>query len=234
MKYTMDVSVTEIVKAASDLTAPMAGTLSDAWHAVIGDRVAGWRLKNAAKLQVDVAEELGKLGLALNPARIPERYAFAWFEEASKQDEPEIQVLFARLLARAASGDPDATDRRQIEILSKFTPQDALALDLLFKRAPSKNGTPAIERPNPHVGYGEYALYKLVRDELGERGWQAIEHLLHLVVIERRTWVDNSSVERLVHQIQREPSWASESLEMEEEIWVTATGLSLYRAIRDK
>ena len=34
-------------------------------------------------LQVKANEEAGRLGLSLNTARIPERYAFAWFEEAT-------------------------------------------------------------------------------------------------------------------------------------------------------
>ena len=55
--------------------------------------------------------------MKVDRTQIPERYAITWFEEATKQDEPEIQQLFARLLARAAAGDEDAADRRQLEIL---------------------------------------------------------------------------------------------------------------------
>lgn len=40
--------------------------------------------------------EVGKVGLNLDRSKIPERYAFAWFEEETKQDEPENQELFAR------------------------------------------------------------------------------------------------------------------------------------------
>src|SRR5690348_12161487 len=100
----MGIDVTQMIEPAKQLVEPISATLSETWAAVIGDRVAAWRLKNAAALQLKVNEEVGKLGLQLDRSKIPERYAFAWFEEATKQDEPEIQELFARLLAQAAAG----------------------------------------------------------------------------------------------------------------------------------
>ena len=113
------IDATDIVK---DVSQPFTSSLSDAWQWLLGDRIAAWRLQNAAKIQVKVNTKLAALGLKTVPARIPERYAMAWFEEATKQDEPEIQDLFARLLANAAAGDEDAADRRHLEIVARFVP----------------------------------------------------------------------------------------------------------------
>ncbi|MEM1051153.1 MAG: Abi-alpha family protein [Pseudomonadota bacterium] len=123
----MPVDPTDIVRSAAAVTSSetIRGTLTEAWQALLGDKIAAWRLSNAAKTQLKVAEQFKKLGLKPNMDRIPERFAVTWFEEASKQDEDEIQELFAKLLARAAEGNADALDRRNLEIVSKLTPIDA-------------------------------------------------------------------------------------------------------------
>lgn len=123
----MTVDPTAIVKPIEALASSesIQGALYDAWQAVIGDRIATYRLKNAAKLQVKSQKYFADLGLRPDKDRVPERFAVTWFEEATKQDEDEIQDLFARLLANAATGDEDALDRRNLEIVSKLTPNDA-------------------------------------------------------------------------------------------------------------
>lgn len=168
-----DLGIGEIVKVSGEAMSAPASSLGDAWHALIGDRVSHWRLRNAMKLQEATNAEAKRLGLKLNTARIPERYAFAWFEEATKQDEPEIQVLFARLLARAAAGDNEAEDRRLIPILSQLTPTDAA----IFQRVYS-------DQPFPDTGaYSETRSIAepmtLARDKLGwPRDWMKalVEH----------------------------------------------------------
>lgn len=129
-------SAKEIADIAKDFLAPVGGTLNDVWQSLIGDRISHYRLKNAMSLQKATNAEASRLGLTLNSARIPDRYVFAWFEEATKQDEPEIQILFARLLARAASGDPDAEDRRLITALKEMTPNDAAVFQRIYSDQP--------------------------------------------------------------------------------------------------
>lgn len=207
----MGIDITKMIEPAKQLTQPIVTTLSDTWAAVIGDRVAAWRLKNAAALQISVNEEVGKFGLQLNRSKIPERYAFAWFEEATKQDEPEIQELFARLLARAAAGDQDALDRRHLELLSRFTPIEAR----LLQRLPDLGLKP----PAYSAPFG-IALYRAMRDEEGqERATIAFEHLTTLGVFDRYF--------SLKHGEHFQPDQYS----VEEETALSATGLSLCRAL---
>ena len=207
----MSIDVTKMIEPAKQLAQPIVTTLSDTWAAVIGDRVAAWRLKNAAALQVRVNEEVGKLGLQLDRSKIPEHYAFAWFEEATKQDEPEIQELFARLLARAAAGDQDALDRRHLELLSRFTPIEAR----LLRRLPDLGLKP----PAYSAPFG-IALYRAMRDEEGqERATIAFEHLTTLGVFDRHF--------SLKHGEYLQPDQYS----VEEETALSATGVSLCRAL---
>jgi hypothetical protein len=126
----------EVAAIAKEFLAPVGGTLNDVWQGLIGDRISHYRLKNAMSLQRATNAEASRLGLTLNSARIPDRYVFAWFEEATKQDEPEIQILFARLLARAASGDSDAEDRRLISALKEMTPNDAAIFQRIYSDQP--------------------------------------------------------------------------------------------------
>jgi hypothetical protein len=126
----------EIAEIAKEFLAPVGGTLNDVWQGLVGDRISHFRLKNAMSLQKATNAEASRLGLTLNSARIPDRYVFAWFEEATKQDEPEIQILFARLLARAASGDSDAEDRRLISVLKEMTPNDAAIFQRMYSDQP--------------------------------------------------------------------------------------------------
>jgi hypothetical protein len=126
----------EVVAMTKEFLSPVGETLSDAWRAIVGDRVSHWRLKNAMALQKKTNEEAQRLGLRFRPEFIPERYAFAWFEEATKQDEPEIQVLFARLLARAAAGEDGADDRRLIGLLRELTPADAAVFQRVYSDRP--------------------------------------------------------------------------------------------------
>ena len=129
----------KLVDLARDLFGPIGTTLSDAWALAIGDRMASWRARNAMKYQPLLQQEAARLGLTIKHAKIPDRYAFAWFEEATRQDEPEIQLLFARLLTRAAAeqGSAEHTpDRRLIDVLGRLTPADALLFQRLYSDLP--------------------------------------------------------------------------------------------------
>jgi hypothetical protein len=126
------VELTAIVQTGLGAVAGVGLSLTDTWQALIGDRIAAWRLTNALKMQPKIDAELKKAGVKLNAAKVPDRYAFAWFEEATKQDEDEIQELFAKLLAQAAAGNEDALDRRLLEIVTRMTPDDAKVFKAIY------------------------------------------------------------------------------------------------------
>jgi hypothetical protein len=231
----MTLDIASIVAPAGKALAPATGsTLSDAWQAIIGDRVAAWRISNAAKLQAKVHAVIEESGLKAVPTKIPERYAFTWFEEATKQDEPEIQELFATLLARAAAGNEDASDRRHIETLSRFTPMDALLFDFIFDvteriRWIGSGRTPSIE-------IREYDLFSRAKNKFGSGAWMSVEHLTVLGVLERQTAVERWALQRLFEQLSVDersgfsvPMYAD--LELEVMLSVTESGFSLRRAL---
>lgn len=122
-------------KEVSDTTQPLRETigltLSDAWQAIVGDRVQAWRLGLAAEVSEKLSKRLAERGLVAKFDKIPERFAYTWFEKATQEDEPEIQELFAELMANALAGDERASDRRSLDLVSRLTPEDAKLLDYL-------------------------------------------------------------------------------------------------------
>lgn len=116
-----------ILSAASD-------SLADIYGVMLGDRIANWRLQNVMRAHPKVQAEAARLGLKLRPEKVPNRFAFSWFEEVSKQDDGDLQTLFARLLAKAADGSI-ASDERLIQLLSKMAPSDAKLFELFYNPA---------------------------------------------------------------------------------------------------
>lgn len=182
----MSLGIGDIIKPAQDALAPVGNTLSDAWQMVLGDRVAAWRLTNAAKIQLKVNEHIKELGLTLNTAKIPERYAFAWFDEATKQDEDEIQTLFAKLLAKASVGDDNALDRRHIGVLAQFTPVDAKAFQILGDGnfAPTDD-VALITRSLLGIRWDSIRLERGMVMDHGEAYAASLEHLTNIGILEK-------------------------------------------------
>lgn len=142
--------VTDVVtEVAKHILSPVTDGIADTWAAVIGDRLAGWRLTNAMRTRERVLSEASRLGLRLNLERIPTRFALTWLEAASKQDDDTLQTMFARLLPRCGSdGAEETADERLIKVLSELSPPDAS----LFQRLYS-------ERPFP-ADFGPYAEFR--------------------------------------------------------------------------
>lgn len=221
----MPIDPTNIVSAAKEIikSGPVAGSISETWAAIIGDRIANWRLVNAAKLQLKVQEEFKKLGLEPNTDKIPERYAITWFEEASKQDEDEIQDLFARLLARAAAGDDDALDRRNIEIVSKLTPNDAA---LFLEMAAGGWGARRLPGRLHWIETGKFFSTSHTKVD-AEKFGRSYEHLITLGLLSRQTKSEEKVNDRSLTRGPRIQTIVSNV------VILSDTGRSVYEAVRE-
>jgi hypothetical protein len=124
----------EISATAKPLREAIGLALSDGWQALIGDKVQAWRLERAAEVSKKLSEKLDSRGLEARFDRIPQRFAYTWFDKATQEDESDIQELFAELMANAVSGDERASDRRSVNLVSRLTPEDARLLDYLAKK----------------------------------------------------------------------------------------------------
>jgi hypothetical protein len=137
----------EVTETTKSLRQAVGLTLSDGWQILIGDKVQAWRLERAAEISTKLSKKLESRGLVAKFDRIPERFAYTWFEKATQEDESDIQELFAELMANAISGDERASDRRSVELVSRLTPEDAKLLNYLAKKfyAKPKFGNPTYQ-----------------------------------------------------------------------------------------
>ena len=229
----MTIDPTAIVKFAENAVQPTLGTLSDAWQALVGDRIAAWRLTNAAKIQKHVEIELRNLGVALDRAKIPDRYAFSWFEKASEQDEPEIQTLFARLLAEAMNSNEDSLDRRNLELLGKFTPREAETFQwVIDKYGRSDMGLDGDIMIFERSGTIEFHVGKC----FGIRGWIAIEYMISLGIFQWVAGTELNDLKKFMEDIASEPDIENNFIRdnkypFYKYIMITELGRSLRRAV---
>jgi hypothetical protein len=221
----MPIDPTNIISGAKEVisSGPVAGSVSETWAAIIGDKIANWRLVNAAKLQLKVQREFKKLGLEPNTDKIPERYAITWFEEASKQDEDEIQDLFARLLARAASGDDDALDHRNIEIVSKLTPNDAA---LFLEMAAGGWGARRFPSRLHWIETGKFFSTGQTKVD-AEKFGRSYEHLITLGLLSRQTKSEEKLNDRSLTHGPRIQTIVSNI------VILSDTGTSVYEAVKE-
>ena len=134
-----------ITKPITDVAEPAAkaigNSLAEVWKGIVGDRITAWRIKKAATLDEKLHKALGEANVELSIANLPEGMAFRWFQRATEADEPEIQELFAKLLANAANGNHDALFKRNIDLVSNLTPEDARLLSFIHERYCKFQGT---------------------------------------------------------------------------------------------
>jgi hypothetical protein len=221
--------VTQIASSegGKPLRETIGSTLAEFWQGVVGDKVAAWRIKNAGEISRKLDDQLLAQGLKIDRDQISDRYAFSWFEEATKQDEPELQELFARLLLNASQGDKDALDRRHLATLSLFTPIDALVFDRLFCQKKEKSLAMGFVPQLPRWPH-ETQVHFLVK-ELGNEAANSVEHLVNLGVLARGFEI-KTGVAR--NDLRREAAIAN--LTIKNEIIATGLGWSLHLALRKK
>jgi hypothetical protein len=219
-----------VTGAASDASKPFSEavgkSLADVWQGIVGDRVAAWRINNAADISKKLDAKLAAKNMKIERDKISDRYAFTWFEEASKQDEPEIQELFAQLLLNASQGDSDALDRRHLSTLSQFTPIDALVFDRLFY---PKNGELRIAGIVPSLPrWSHQSMVSLLARELGDQAPNSLEHLINLGVLARGFKLETGVNTRMLGS-----GGPAVNLTVNNEIIATGLGWSLHLALKN-
>jgi hypothetical protein len=219
-----------VTGVASDTSKPLSeavgNSLADVWQGIVGDRVAAWRINNAADISKKLDEKLAAKNVKIERDRISDRYAFTWFEEASKQDEPEIQELFAQLLLNASQGDSDALDRRHLSTLSQFTPIDAMVFDRLFY--PKDGGVRFVGFAPSLPRWSHQSKVSLLARELGDQAPNAVEHLINLGVLAR-----GFKLETGVNTRRLGAGAPALNVTVENEIIATGLGWSLHLALKN-
>lgn len=227
--------------AVSPFREAIGGTLAEAWQAIVGDRVAAWRVSNAAKISKKLSEKFKKNGVKIDGNSIPQKYAFTWFEEASKQDKPEVQEIFATLLANASSGNVDALSERNIEIVSKLNPISASIMDLIFQRVEVIRGLFEGHDPIYQFDMTENSFHRYVSEELGSSHVLECEDLIRIGILQEYIVIDSSSISDKISDIKSgidkmssseiDDGYWKELVEVQNCVRLSEIGWSLFRAI---
>ncbi|WP_156360475.1 hypothetical protein [Sphingomonas sp. Leaf226] len=175
----------DIGKVAEAIVGPPAGSFADVYGVVIGDRIANWRLQNVIRAHAKVQSVADAAGLKMVVAKIPERFAYSWFEEVSKQDNGDLQTLFAKLLARAAAGQI-APDERLTRMLSLFTPSDARVFNAFYAAVDPSDKSPLMRQAISRRQVARGSFIDKLRTDMPEEAAKSVEALENIGCFQRR------------------------------------------------
>lgn len=129
----LDQAAADLLRAAAGKPAEEVGRLVGDLVGIVGDNVSSFRWTNRIQILGRTKEKLEAAGIALEDVReLPMRELDAVLQNGANVDEPELQEMWAGLLATAL--DPSfstSADRSYTAVLSQLTGRDALALKLL-------------------------------------------------------------------------------------------------------
>ena len=140
------------------LSSGLAKAISDLYGGIVGDRLGEWRLKQAVKFAEATVKELRSRGLNTDVLReLPNGRIYEIVDGATKQDDVDLQQMWARLLSSYAAGEVgEVYERTFSRILRELQPVDAGTFALLcevrdFHRGWMREyaGLVKYERPSP-------------------------------------------------------------------------------------
>lgn len=131
----------EIDKAAADVLRSAIGRTADGlvdfstniFSGLIGDRVREWRVRNLVSGAKRTADFLREKGIdPSNADALPMGDLYRLFSAVSEEDDPDLQDLWARLIA--CKMDPSGEDiaaRPYADLIKRLTPYDAITLSAI-------------------------------------------------------------------------------------------------------
>ncbi|TNE58935.1 MAG: DUF4393 domain-containing protein [Alphaproteobacteria bacterium] len=127
---------------------------------IAGDWARYWRMHNWTIIAEKTEKLLAKKGLQAAVSPIPPGLAFLTIQQASFEDDPNLQDLWAGLLANAMTGGSrHSVAKLAVRILSEMEPLDAKILLHL-----SKQGWMTAPSSNPEIMIGNFTLEKISED----------------------------------------------------------------------
>ncbi|MEP7350857.1 MAG: Abi-alpha family protein [Sphingorhabdus sp.] len=234
-----------LVDAVAGTTKPLrnaiGATIADIWQGFFGNRALAWQIENAADVKMKLEKKLLAKGVAVDFAKVPNHYAFTWIDEATKQETPEIQELFATLLANAATGNEDALQRRNVEIVSKMTPMDALLLSHLIEIFTIRFQVHDFRRQELRIA--NRTLCSLLSEDFNFEDFICMENLTNLGVLSQSvvSSIDKQAIEKIANNATSTLRGAvklggsgpniSRAIQQDEVLSITLTGRSLIFAL---
>ena len=146
----LDEAVAKVLEASLGRAAGGLGdTVATVWGGLIGDQLNEWRTRNFVNGLEKTAQFLKAKGINLSDCRaLPNGEMYSIFEGMSKQDDPDLQELWASLLANSMNPNGTGFRREFIVILDSLEPSDARFLTFIGKVEKFEKSN---EYPRPNV-----------------------------------------------------------------------------------
>lgn len=184
-------------------------------------------MRNAAKVSEKLEDEIAARGLKLRADKLPESFAFRWFEKASEEDEPELQALFAKLLANAMDGNDAALQRQNIDLVARMTPDAASMLSQLADKYRAKR-----QQLQDFALLHENAIVEFRNATVEDQFRSAAALLVSLGVLRFRYKLADKHRPRVGRSMtDSSPRRVSEEIGVEENLVVTPLGADLIQAL---
>ncbi|WP_051927658.1 hypothetical protein [Ruegeria halocynthiae] len=121
--------ISKLFGGASDGALDVAGNV---FGGLIGDRIREWRTRNLIHTTARTAEFLKEKGISLEDAKaLPMGDIYRIFEGASKEEEPSVQDMWAKLLASSLDMKNSDLNKAIYPVLEQFSGIDAKVFNLV-------------------------------------------------------------------------------------------------------
>jgi len=149
---------------------------------IFSDSVKLWRFRNLLTIRDKVDAIVAERGLTNEQLKaLPYGDSLRVADAASCEDQPELQALWARLIANAMSGERGSIERALVDLLKSLSPTEVMLLDLLWKWYCLPGQASTNEQLNEAAAALEISAAAKAWEALPDDGLQlAIQNLLRL------------------------------------------------------
>jgi len=146
----LDEAASEILKGSLGRAVDgFSGTISTVWGGLIGDRLGEWRTRNLISSLQKTHQLMKEKGIDTKNCRpLPNGELYTIFEGASKQDNPDLQKIWASLLANSLNPKGKQFRKEYARIIGELEPLDARFFTFVVKVERFKT---AYDKHHPNV-----------------------------------------------------------------------------------
>jgi hypothetical protein len=138
MKAGIEAVTSSAMKPVNDLISSLFGPAAREAGLMLQDHIKVYRKEGQFRLYIRTMEKLKALGVT--PQRVPLKLLFPIIENASVEEDDDLQDRWASLLANAANpANADGIPASFVNILRELSPRQAKYLDALYDYAQKRS-----------------------------------------------------------------------------------------------